>query len=305
MEKTKQFLEKNKIEFILNFDVSLISSIKIGSILRLAVFPKSQKEFEKILVYFTSTRTYFKVIGNASNVLFLENVSYPVIVTNKMRDDIKIENNMVEVSAGVALSKFCEVLKKNKLSGFEGLIGIPATVGGAIVCNAGAFGYSISDRLVKVKVFKNGRIFELLSSEIKFAHHYSNLKGFIVLSACFLFENKNEYDIINLCNEFTYLRNKLQPSGLSLGSVYRKQNGKSAGFYIERAGLKGLRVGGVIVSNKHSNFFINDKFGSVMDFLRLSALVEKTVEKQFGVSLVPEIEKVGEKDEIVNRLSYS
>ena len=160
MEKTKQFLEKNKIEFILNFDVSLISSIKIGSILRLAVFPKSQKEFEKILVYFTSTRTYFKVIGNASNVLFLEDVSYPVIVTNKMRDEIKIENNIVEVSAGVALSKFCEVLKKNKLSGFEGLIGIPATVGGAIVCNAGAFGYSISDRLVKVKVFKNGRSFD-------------------------------------------------------------------------------------------------------------------------------------------------
>ena len=69
--------------------------------------------------------------------------------------------------------------------------------------------------------------------------------------------------------------------------------------------MKGLRVGGVIVSKKHSNFFINDKFGSVMDFLRLSSLVEKTVEKQFGVSLVSEIEKVGEKDEIVSRLSYS
>ena len=120
-----------------------------------------------------------------------------------------------------------------------------------------------------------------------------------------LFENRNEYDIINLCNEFTYLRNKSQPSGLSLGSVYRKTNGLSAGFYIERAGLKGTRIGGVAISQKHANFFINDNFGSVMDFLRLLALVEKTVERQFGVNLVPEIEKVGEKDEIISRFSCS
>ena len=144
-----------------------------------------------------------------------------------------------------------------------------------------------------------------MKNEIKFAYHYSNLSGLIILSATFLFENKNDYDIIKLCNEFTYLRNKSQPNGLSLGSVYRKINGKSAGFFIERCGLKGARIGGVVVSSKHANFFINDKVGTSMDFLRLSALVEKSVEKQFGVTLVPEIEKVGNKNEIIGRLSSS
>lgn len=305
MEKLKCFLEKNKIEYIENFDMSNISTIRIGGVVRIVVFPKNQNEFEKVIVFFSVQKMYFRVVGNVSNVLFLEKISYPVVVTNKMKDEIEICKNIVTVSAGVLISKLGEVLKKNRLSGIEGLVGIPATIGGAIMCNAGAFGYMISDHLIKVKVFRFGKIFELSAKEIKFGYHYANLTGFIILSATFLFENKDEYDIMNLCNEFTYLRNKSQPNGWSLGSVYKKTNGKSAGFYIERSGLKGLRVGGVIVSKKHSNFFINDKFGSVMDFLRLSSLVEKTVEKQFGVSLVSEIEKVGEKDEIVSRLSYS
>ena len=126
-----------------------------------------------------------------------------------------------------------------------------------------------------------------------------------VWTTFFHLQNYCKYDIIKLCNEFTYLRNKSQPSGLSLGSVYSRVNGRSAGFYIERAGLKGTRIGGIVVSNKHSNFFINDKFGTAMDFLRLSALVEKEVESQFGVKLIPEIEKVGDKNEIIGRLPCS
>lgn len=303
--KIKEFLTKNNIEFIENFDVSLVSSIKLGEKIKIAIFPKKVNEFEKVLMFLNSLKIYFKVLGNASNVLVAGNVNYPIVFTNKMMDEIEIKNNWVTVSAGILLSRFCDVLKKNNLSGYEGLIGIPATVGGAIYNNAGAFGYSISDHLVKISVFEKGKIFDVYKNEIKFGYHFSNLSGFVVLTATFLFENKNEYDIINLCNEFTYLRNKNQPNGLSLGSVYSKANGKSAGFFIERAGLKGTRIGGVVVSNKHSNFFINDKFGTALDFLRLSALVEATVESQFGVKLVPEIEKVGDKDEIIGRLPCS
>ena len=305
MDKIKMFLKSNCIDYVENFDVGLVSSIKLGGRVCIALFPNNLKQLKKVLLFFYSNKVFFKVVGNASNLLFVSDVSYPIIFTSKMKDEIDFDGNLVTVSAGVLISKFCDALKRNKLSGFEGLVGIPATIGGAIVNNAGAYGYSISDRLVKLQVFEKGKIFELFAKDIKFAYHFSNLSGFIVLSATFLFENKNEYDIINLCNEFTYLRNKNQPNGLSLGSVYGKVNGKSAGFYIERAGLKGTRVGGVVVSNKHANFFINDKVGTSLDFLRLSALVEKKVEQQFGVNLIPEIEKVGDKDEIVGRLPYS
>ena len=305
MDKLWLFLQKNKIEYFEDFDLALISTIKIGGRARLIVFPKNISELTKVVQWFAVSGFPFKVIGNASNLLFVEDIEFCIIATSKMEDEIENKNGIVSVSAGMSLPKFCDYLKKNQLSGFEGLCGIPATIGGAIVSNAGAFGYSIGDRLVSVLVCKNGKVFELRKNEIKFGYHFSNLNGFIVLRASFLFENKNEYDIINLCNEFAYLRSKTQPNGLSLGSVYRKVNDRSAGFFIERAGLKGTRVGGVVVSNKHANFFVNDKTSTAGDFLRLCAIVEAGVERQFGVSLIPEIEKVGNKNEVNSRLSHS
>lgn len=305
MDKVKRFLEKNKYEFFENFDVSSISSIKIGGMLKLVVFPKTIVGLEKLLCYFFNRKIKTKVLGNLSNVLIVNNINFPIIVTSKMNEEIKIDKNLVSVSAGMLLPKFCENMRKYGLSGVEGLIGIPATVGGAIFNNAGAYGFSISDKLVKIRVFYAGKIFELLKNEIKFDYHYSNLSGFVILEATFLFENKNEYDIMNLSNEFTYLRGKTQPTGLSLGSVFKKVNSRSAGFYIERAGLKGLREGGIVVSCKHSNFFVNDKNGSVSDFLQLLSKTKAQVENQFGVCLVPEIEKVGDFNETYSRPSHT
>lgn len=305
MDKIKQFLDKNKIEFYENFDVSNISSIKLGMILKLVIFPRNTNSLEKILMYFYISKVPFKIFGNLSNVLFVTGVSIPIIVTNKMVEEIKYDKGIVTASAGIMVPKFCEQLRKHNLSGTEGLIGIPATIGGALKNNAGAYGYSISDKLIKIKVFENGKIFDIYKNEIKFGYHYSNLNGIVILEASFLFENNNEYDIINLSNKFTYLRGKFQPTGFSLGSVFKKVNGRSAGFYIERSGLKGLREGGIVVSNKHSNFFVNDKNGSVSDFLYLLSHVKVQVEKQFGVELIPEIELVGDFNETFGRSSYT
>ncbi len=304
MITTSEFLKKNNIEHYTNFDVSTISSIKIGTKCKLVIFPRNTSEFSKLLIFLYTSKIFYRVFGNASNVLFVKELNYPIIFTMKMRDEITIDGGFVTSSSGVLISKFSDTLRKNKLSGFEGLVNIPGTIGGATMTNAGAFGYSISDNIVKIKVFYEGKIFEISKSEIKFGYHFTNLSGFIILTVTFWFENKNEYDIISLSNKFTYMRNKTQPGGLSLGSVYRRINSKSAGFYIERAGLKGTRVGGVVVSSKHSNFFINEGNGSALDFLNLCLIVENAVEKQFGVCLVSEIEKIGDKDEIDFRLSY-
>lgn len=305
MEKIKKYLADNKVEFVENFDIAKISSIRLGEKLSLAIFPKDINQLQKLILFFCTKKIFFKIIGNASNVLIVNKLNYPVVITNKMKEEIKIEGNIVSVSAGMILSKFCDLLKKNELSGFEGLANIPATIGGAIINGAGAFGFNIFDRLVSIDAVLNGEIVTILKNEIKFKHHFSNLDGVFILSAKFLFEKKNEYDIMNLLNKYSYLRTKSQPVGFSLGSVYQKINGKSAGFYIERAGLKGQRVGGIVVSNKHANFFVNDGFGTTTDFLRLSAFVDSVVEKHFGLNLLPEIEKVGEDNETFCRLSYS
>lgn len=305
MDKLKQFLDKNKFEYYNDFDLSQFSTIKLGTKVNLAVFPKNMIELEKLLIKLHSKKIKFYVFGNLSNVLVADSSDAVFVITSKMLEEFNISGFEVSVSAGMLLPRFCEVVRKNNLKGIEGLIGIPATIGGAIKNNAGAFGYSISDKLKSIRVFLDGEILVMSKNEIKFSHHYSNLNRFIILEATFLFENENEYDIISLTNKFTYLRGKTQPLGLSLGSVFKKVNGKSAGFYIERSGLKGFRIGGVMVSIKHANFFVNDKGGSVFDFLRLLAFVQFQVEKQFGVLLVPEIEKVGDFDETFSRPSHT
>lgn len=303
MEKIKLFLNKNTIEYYENFDVSGISTIKLGAKVKLAIFPKNEKQFVCLIKYFNQKKIYFKVLGNLSNAFVIEEISYPIIITNKMTNETVIDGQLVTVSAGILISKLNEILRKNLLSGFEALNGIPATIGGAIYSNAGAFGTSISDRLISVYAFFDGKFINLSKNDIKFGYHYSSLSGLIIIKATFLFENKKDYDIINLINEFTYRRNKTQPSGFSLGSVYKKVNNNSAGFYIERCGLKGLKSGGIIVSNKHANFFINNGNGSIFDFLSLCNQVKQSVLFQFGVALNTEIEKVGNIDEINSRFS--
>lgn len=298
-------LLQSRIDCIENFDIAEVSTIRFNQIVKLAIFPKNVKELTLVLKVLFKQKYRFKVVGNTSNLLFVGKVNYPIVFTNKMKDEYKIEKNFVTVSAGMQLSRLLELCKRNSLAGLEELIGIPATVGGAIFNNAGAFGKSISSRLLKITAFCGGKVIEILADDIKFFYHGSNLKGLVLLTASFWFENKNEYDIISLCNEYTYKRTAMQPSGFSLGSVYQKINDKSAGFYIERAGLKMTRVGGVVVSKKHANFFVNDKSGTAEDFLRLQDVVESRVGSQFGLTLVSEIEKVGEIYETSCRPSHT
>lgn len=294
MDKIKLSLSQLKIDFIEDFDVVEISTLKINQKISLAIFPKNISQLTSVLKLLYRSKLFYKVVGNTSNLLFVRKVSYPVIFTNKMKDEYIISGNVVTVSSGMQISRLIEILKRNKLGGIEGLIGIPATIGGAVFNNASAYNNSITSYLVKVSAFYAGKVIELKANQLKFGYHYSNLKGLVLLSVTFFFENKSEYDIIKMCNEYTYKRTSMQPNGFSLGSVYQKINDKSAGFYIERAGLKLMRVGGIVVSKKHANFFVNDKQGSADDFLQLQKLVERKVSEQFGLTLVPEIEKVGE-----------
>ena len=305
MDKLKNSLCQLKIDFAFNFDVVEISTLKINQIIKLAIFPKTTKQLISVLKLLYRLKMHYKVLGNTSNILFVGYVDYPIIFTCKMKDEYQVSGNLVKVSAGMQMSRVIEILKRNKLGGIEGLIGIPATIGGALFNNASAYGNAISTHLVGISAFYEGRVIECNAKEFKFGYHFSNLKGLVLLTVSFLFENKNEYDIISLCNEYTYKRTLMQPSGFSLGSVYQKVNGKSAGFYIERAGLKSMRIGGIVISQKHANFFVNDKQGSAQEFVILQDIVEKKVASQFGVTLIPEIEKVGEYYETSCRSSYA
>lgn len=305
MDTIKFALAQSKIDFVQNYDVVEVSTIKFSQVIDLAIFPKNVKELKFVLKLLYKQKYRFKVVGNTSNILFVGRVDYPVVFTNKMKDEYKVERNIITFSAGMQVSRMLEICKRNRLGGLEQLVGIPATIGGAIFNNAGAFGNSISSKLISVSAFYFGKVIDIPAQEIKFFYHGSNLKGIVLLTASFLFENRCEYDILSLCNEYTYKRTVMHPNGFSLGSVYQKINGKSAGFYIERAGLKEKKIGGVVVSKKHANFFVNEKAGTSLDFLKLQEFVESKVSSQFGLTLVSEIEKVGDIYETSCRSSHS
>ena len=225
MDKIKLSLTQQKVDFIENFDVVEVSTLRISQIIDFAIFPKTIKELCFSVKLLFRLKIPYKVVGNTSNLLFVGRIRYPIIFTCKMKDEYKIDGNVVTVSAGMQISRLIEILKRNKLGGIEGLIGIPATIGGAVFNNASAYNNSISGNLLKILAIHEGKIVEIFKQQIKFGYHFSNLKGIVLLSVTFLFENKNEYDIISLCNEYTYKRTSMQPNGFSLGSVYQKING--------------------------------------------------------------------------------
>ena len=119
MNKIKQILKRNKIDFYENYDLSNLSSIKLGSVIDLVIFPKTTCEMEKLLLILFNSKVRFKVFGNLSNVLVFEKINYPVIITSKMNEELKIDGEAVEVSSGFLLPKFCEQLRKYNLSGWS------------------------------------------------------------------------------------------------------------------------------------------------------------------------------------------
>ena len=137
MEMIKFALMQSRIEFSQSFDVSEISTIKFSQIIDLAIFPKNTKELILVLKILSKNKCVFRVVGNTSNLLFATKINYPIVFTSKMKDEYTIEKNIVTVSAGMQISRLLEICKRNKLGGLEQLVGIPATVGGAIFNNAG------------------------------------------------------------------------------------------------------------------------------------------------------------------------
>ncbi len=185
--------------------------------------------------------------------------------------------------------------------GWEGLTwaaDIPGTIGGAVVQNAGAFGECLADRVIEVEWMElSGRLGAWSREECGFGYRTSRLRGrrdIVVLGLRMRVDRQKPAELRARHEELAALRRSRQPAGPSAGSVFRNPAGGYAGRLIEEAGLKGRRVGGAHVSERHANFIVNDAGATAQDILRLIELVRETVWKAHGVELELEIELVGE-----------
>jgi len=237
-----------------------------------------------------------KIIGNGTNILVSDLGFNGIIIDCKRINDIFLKKDSVRAMSGASLEKLVKFALDHKLTGLESMSGIPATVGGAIVMNAGAFGHNISDRLNSVEVLKDGKIVKYDKSECAFGYRTSRFLGKkeVIVSATFSLTEAEREIIIASVETYKELRRAMHPTGRSCGSVFRNPKNRSAGMLIECAGLKGYRVGGAKVSEKHANFILAEKGAKSSDVYALAQIVKNTVANVYRIELKEEIEYLGD-----------
>jgi UDP-N-acetylmuramate dehydrogenase len=239
------------------------------------------------------------VIGAGSNIIVSDGPIERLVIKLNSKFFTKIEtakcpDNEISCGAGASLARLCSAAEASSFSGCEFLVGIPGTVGGAIIQNAGAFGSSIADIIKDVKLIdKNGTIKILTKDTIRFEYRKSGLKDIIILGAAFRLKKDKRADIQKRISG--YIRRRLTTqdyTAKSAGCVFKNPDGKgiSAGALIDRCGLKGTTIGGASVSKRHANFIINRGSAKAKDILQLMALIKKRVKEKFRVSLEEEVE---------------
>ncbi len=283
----KIILNTNYVE---NENISFLTTIKTQGNICGAFYPLNERELKNIYLFLKENRLPFIIVGNGSNLLISDKAKLYVISTKKMKQNIKIKNNDLYVSASTPLAKVFQHTYKHNLSGFEELNGIPATIGGAIKMNASAFGRSVFDNLEYVKVFVNGKIIKLRKENIEYSHHKTNLSNCLILSAKFNLRKEKYYNIKNTLSNCIIKRNASQPKGLSCGSVFKNPPHYFAGKLIEECGLKGLKIGGGEISSTHANFILNTSNATFNDIKRLIIICQDAVKNRFGIDLECEVE---------------
>lgn len=238
---------------------------------------------------------YF-VLGNGTNILISDKGYRGLIICLKKLNDVFFKRDLVRAMAGANIDKVLKFNLANGLTGLERLSGIPATIGGAIVMNAGAFGHNISDHIVNVQTLYQGKINSYDKEQCEFAYRKSRFLGRkeIIISATFNFEYDSKETIEKNIKNYADLRRQIQPIGKSCGSVFKNPKGYSAGELIDRANLKGLRIGGAFVSERHANFIITQSNALSSDVYALIQHIKEKVKDKFDITLKEEVEFIGE-----------
>lgn len=288
------YLEKGKFKYQRNFNLKDISSIKIGPKTDVFIEPENIGALADILTYLEGGAYNYRVIGALTNTLFASRHYTGVIVSTSRMRSIWQRGKEIFAECGVRLSALMSYAERLGLGGFPGLCHIPGCIGAAVRGNVGAFGNEISDIFVEGSFLnKKGEIINLSHSDMNFGYRTSMLKGeaLTLLSAGFMLSELPTFSIQAAREECLRLRKNTQPLGeRSLGSVFMRHNGVSAGYYIDKAGLKGYRIGDAAVSTKHAGFIVNLGNAVADDVLLLIEYIKKVVFEEFDVRLKEEIE---------------
>lgn len=285
------------IEILFNEPLKQYTYTKVGGAADYLAFPRNQYELKRIVTFANAQEIPWMVLGNSSNIIVRDSGIEGFVIMFDHFHDVRVNGYVIEAEAGAKLIDVTHVARYHSLTGFEFACGIPGSIGGAVYMNAGAYGGEIAHILQSCKVLtQEGEIKTLTAEELAFGYRHSKIQetGDVVISAKFALAPGNYDQIDQEMARLTHLRELKQPLEYpSCGSVFKRPVGHFAGQLISEAGLKGHRIGGVEVSEKHAGFMINVDHGTAKDYEDLIAHVIATVEKSARVTLEREVRIIG------------
>ena len=296
-DKLNNVIAKDSI--LIDEPMSRHTTFRVGGPTDFFVTPKAKEEVRDVIRICKEAGMPYYIIGNGSNLL-VSDAGYRGVIVQiyKEMNEVKVEGDLVKAQAGALLSGIAAKALGAELSGFEFASGIPGTIGGACVMNAGAYGGEMKDVLESVTVLTGeGKIIELGRNELELGYRTSVIakEGYIVLGAVLKLERGNGEKIKTYMDELKEKRVTKQPLEYpSAGSTFKRPEGYFAGKLIEDAGLRGFQVGGAQVSEKHCGFVINRDHATAADIMELMRQVQIRVKENSGVDLEPEVKRLGD-----------
>jgi len=277
------------------------TTARVGGLADGLIEVKTEKELAETVLFLWAENIPVKVIGFGSNLLVSDKGYRGIIVVNRS-SDFSIEDGgnsaVVQASSGINFSRIAREVSMAGWSGLEWASGIPGSVGGAVYGNAGAHGSNMTSNLIESELLHPSTgITRWDLSRFGYGYRTSEIKRSenpaIIIHASLAVTKAAEQEIIQKLDAFTAKRKTSQPTGASLGSIFKNPVGDYAGRLIEGAGLKGRKIGGAEISSKHANFFINSEKAGAVDIYQLICLAQDEVEQKYGIKLDTEIELLG------------
>lgn len=267
------------------------TTFKIGGNAKTVVTPKSVDELINVIKCLKNDK--FIIVGNGSNILAPDDGLDCYVIKTSGVNEVLVNGTEIKAQCGATLAKIASAALENSLTGFEFASGIPGTLGGGIVMNAGAYDGELS-QVVKSTVCcdRNGNIIEINGAEHEFSYRHSffSEKEYIVLSSVIELEGGERENILLKMKELNKKRAEKQPLNFpSAGSTFKRPEGYFAAKLIDDCGLKGVSVGGARVSEKHCGFIVNTGTATSDDVKELIRLCQDKVFEKFGVNIEPEI----------------
>ena len=271
------------------------TAFKSGGNCKYFIEIKSLRALQNALEMLGEENIPYYILGGGSNLIVSDKGYSGAVISTLALNGVFVKEDKLFAMAGARLPEIYRFALENSLSGLEELSSIPGTLGGAVYMNAGAFGRSFSDIIYSVETISDGKIKKYYKGDCKFAYRKSIFQknNEIILSASLDLKSGEKGDITATKTEYDRLRRLSQPCGRTFGSVFKNPKGYSAAKLIEGANLKGVKVGGAKVSDKHANFIINEDGCTTKDALDLIKYIKRSVYNKYGITLKEEVKYLG------------